>query len=104
VHPTFLPTVISTLELLKISKDEAKKRVILMTYVEDPSQFKKEGWMVLGDLLDAKKKPEKEEVFVGKDTDETALLCYSSGTTGLSKGVEVCASLLLAPKLCLISL
>lgn len=32
---------------------------------------------------------EKEEMFPGEQAKETMMLCYSSGTTGLSKGVEV---------------
>jgi 4-coumarate--CoA ligase len=32
----------------------------------------------------------QEERFDGDQSNETVYLCYSSGTTGLSKGVEVC--------------
>ena len=35
----------------------------------------------------------KEEVFDGQLSNETALLCYSSGTCGKPKGVEVSPSL-----------
>jgi 4-coumarate--CoA ligase len=34
-------------------------------------------------------KLQEEEKFDGDLADETVYLCYSSGTTGLSKGVEV---------------
>lgn len=37
-------------------------------------------------------KLESEERFDGDQADETVYLCYSSGTTGLSKGVEVSSS------------
>ncbi|KDQ11288.1 hypothetical protein BOTBODRAFT_177525 [Botryobasidium botryosum FD-172 SS1] len=66
VHPSLLTVLLETLSLLGVSSKEAEKR--------------------LEDLM-RNGKVEKEEAFDGAQADETALLCYSSGTTGLSKGV-----------------
>lgn len=45
-------------------------------------------WMRLEEFL-TWGKLESEEKFTGEQVHESIMLCYSSGTTGLSKGVEV---------------
>lgn len=45
-------------------------------------------WMRLEEFLQWGKL-ESEEKFTGEQVHESIMLCYSSGTTGLSKGVEV---------------
>lgn len=48
------------------------------------------GCLKMPDLL-AGPRLEQEEKFDGAESRETVYMCYSSGTTGLPKGVEVCA-------------
>ncbi|KIK61144.1 hypothetical protein GYMLUDRAFT_997752 [Collybiopsis luxurians FD-317 M1] len=78
------------------SKEEAERRIILL-----PDDF---DWIPGGKKTNSKKhtpgltrfedllglgKLEREEEFNGEDAEqETAFLCYSSGTTGKPKGVE----------------
>lgn len=55
---------------------------------------KENGWgWTLSDFI-GKGKLEDEEKFDGEKAHETAYLCYSSGTTGKPKGVEVCPILI----------
>ncbi|KAH9048035.1 AMP binding protein [Lactarius hengduanensis] len=68
--------------------DEARRRLVVMDiYGNGAETARKFGLLDLGDLLGHGALPE-EEKFTGRQTDETLLLCYSSGTTGKPKGVE----------------
>ncbi|KAF9514737.1 hypothetical protein BS47DRAFT_1372215 [Hydnum rufescens UP504] len=92
VHPTLFSLVIKTLSLLGVTDDEARRRVVVMSYVDQDRADEKAAeigseWTRLSELLGQERLP-SEELFVGDQVHETALLCYSSGTTGLSKGVE----------------
>jgi long-subunit acyl-CoA synthetase (AMP-forming) len=58
-----------------------------MTYGSTPTKGT-EKYTQLDSLLHSGKF-DKEERFDGELSNETVYLCYSSGTTGLSKGVEV---------------
>lgn len=71
---------------MNIPQVEARKRVIII----DPSEkyVGLDGWTRFEDLL-GKGHLEQEQSFSGQRSHETALICYSSGTTGLAKGVEV---------------
>ncbi|CCO29735.1 putative 4-coumarate--CoA ligase 3 Short=4CL 3 [Rhizoctonia solani AG-1 IB] len=86
VHPALLETLVKALELLKVPAEEARKRIVLMNFEEKVPKGA-EGYAQLDSLLAAGKLDE-EERFDGDLSDETVYLCYSSGTTGLSKGVE----------------
>ena len=93
VHPLLLPTAIKTLQGLGLSEEQVKERVIIMSHTtQDEKDEKTVGisadWKRLKQWRSGKKLA-KEEEFTGSQVHETALLCYSSGTTGLSKGVEV---------------
>lgn len=93
VGPSVFHTLIATLKLLKVSEEEMKKRVVIMSYtsediLEESLQGIDQSWMRLHTLLQ-KGRINAPVRLTGKATDETALMCYSSGTTGLSKGVEV---------------
>lgn len=59
----------------------------MMTYGTAPTKGT-ESYTQLDSLLRGGKLAQ-EEFFDGDASDETVYLCYSSGTTGLSKGVEV---------------
>lgn len=86
-HPSLLQNAVETLRLIKVSEGDIKRRIIL---AGPPSSYASiEGdWRRFDDLL-GKGQLDKEEPFDGEAADETALLCYSSGTTSRSKGVEV---------------
>ena len=90
-HPTFVPAVLEMLELNGVSKEEARSRIIVMG-VEDKDATAK-GFIHMDDLL-GKGRLNAPERFDGPLSNETVYLCYSSGTTGKPKGVEV--SLLLS--------
>ncbi|KAG8720268.1 hypothetical protein FRC08_000704 [Ceratobasidium sp. 394] len=86
VHPALVQTLFKAFEELNVPVNEAKKRVVLMNFGENaPAGM--ESFVQLDSLLQGGKLQE-EERFDGDLSDETVYLCYSSGTTGLSKGVE----------------
>ena len=87
VHPTLLQVARSMFESIGVSKEMADKRIVVMDLdSNDISGVRGLKGLIGGDAL------EKEELFEGKDAHETAVVCYSSGTTGHPKGVEVCLS------------
>ncbi|KAG9127778.1 hypothetical protein FRC07_009366 [Ceratobasidium sp. 392] len=86
VHPAFVPTLLKAFEVLKVPAKEAGKRVVLMNF-EEAAPMGGEKYVQIDSLLKSGKL-EEEENFDGDLSDETVYLCYSSGTTGLSKGVE----------------
>ncbi|CAE6350170.1 unnamed protein product [Rhizoctonia solani] len=86
VHPALLATLFKAFEILKIPAHEAQKRIVIMTYGVAPIKGT-EKYTQLDALLRAGKF-NTEENFDGELSNETVYLCYSSGTTGLSKGVE----------------
>ena len=105
VHPALLPTLFKAFEVLKVPAKEAQKRVSdtpraprvhdteenLLGYCNELQRTYPQRSRVLRQFDSLLKcgKLEAEERFDGELADETVYLCYSSGTTGLSKGVEV---------------
>lgn len=88
VEPTLIPNVLETLKTLGYNETEAKKRIIAVDWHIPHDEKAVKGFVKLTDLV-GKGSLREEEKFIGKQTDETVLLCYSSGTTGKPKGVEV---------------
>jgi acyl-CoA synthetase (AMP-forming)/AMP-acid ligase II len=85
-HPDLVQTVLDMFEQIGVSPADAKKRIVLATWGfagTVPS-----GYVTMDDLL-GKGAVAHEERFDGQDAHQTAMCCYSSGTTSLPKGVEV---------------
>ena len=85
VHPLLVSIVEDAFGELGLAKHEAKRRVILASWgISGPlsSEYYSMENLFYSQL-------ESEVGFNGRDADETALMCYSSGTTGHPKGVEV---------------
>lgn len=88
VHPVLLPVVLETFKLLDMDFGEAQRRIIVADWGMEPLQAGSQDYIRMSDLL-GRGALQEEEKFPGEQTHETALLCYSSGTTGKPKGVEV---------------
>jgi 4-coumarate--CoA ligase len=88
VHPLLVRNLLDGFKLLGVSEDEARKRMILGDWNEKLDQPPPAGFVSITDLI-GKGKLAEEAKFAGRYANETALLCFSSGTTGLAKGVEV---------------
>ena len=84
VHPALLPVARKMFESIGVSKKDADARMIIMDLESDGQ----DGVRGLKTLIGGKALA-KEEPFEGKRAHETAVVCYSSGTTGRPKGVEV---------------
>lgn len=86
VSSSLVHTALGMFKLLNIDPGDALGRMIVYSDGEPaqlPNKFTRyEDLSIRGTLS-------KEEPFDGKLSNETALLCYSSGTSGKPKGVEV---------------
>lgn len=94
-HPQFISNLYTAFKILNIPEDEATKKIVVGDWMEDPVALKKglgkfanKSFTMLTELLQAGKM-DNEANFDGRYAHETTLLCFSSGTTGLAKGVEV---------------
>ena len=92
-HPIFMPAVLAMLESNGISKEEAKSRIIVMGVGDKDATAR--GFIHMDDLF-GHGRLNAAERFDGPLSHETASLCYSSGTTGNPKCVQV--SLLLSSR------
>jgi acyl-CoA synthetase (AMP-forming)/AMP-acid ligase II len=89
-HPDLVPIVFAMFKQIGVSDDEARRRLVVLDLGRSGAEVaRKVGVLGLGDLLGHGALP-AEEKFSGSQASETQLLCYSSGTTGKPKGVEVC--------------
>jgi 4-coumarate--CoA ligase len=93
VHPALLDTLLKTFASLGLSDAVAQKRVVIMAFTSLEKAMEKQlkigsQWVRFEEFL-KQGKLDKEEIFSGNEVHESIMLCYSSGTTGLSKGVEV---------------
>jgi len=86
VHPTLVPIVVAMLGGSGMSNEEIRKRIIVMGVGDKRTTAK--GFIHMDDLM-AKGTLSAAERFDGPLSNETVYLCYSSGTTGQPKGVEV---------------
>ncbi|KAH8113275.1 AMP binding protein [Phellopilus nigrolimitatus] len=75
-YPALVPIALEMFTLLKVDAKEARSRIVVASW-----GLSDKGQKELVNL-------EKEENFDGHLSNETALLCYSSGTTGKPKGVQ----------------
>ena len=82
----FLPTVLTMFESNGISKEEAKSRIIIMGMGDKYTAAR--GFIHMDDLF-GHGRLNAAERFDGPLSNETVYLCYSSGTTGNPKCVEV---------------
>ncbi|CAG8703184.1 14115_t:CDS:2, partial [Acaulospora colombiana] len=75
-------------KLMKVPLEEARKRIVIADWNEGfPSTDLPHGFTMLSEMVQVGKL-EQEAAFDGRYANETCLMCYSSGTTGLAKGVE----------------
>jgi 4-coumarate--CoA ligase len=81
-----LKNISEALRLMGVNDVEIKKRIIQAT----PAHSAVLGWRSMDELF-GKGQLTREEPFDGAAAHETVLLCYSSGTTSKSKGVEASA-------------
>lgn len=93
-----IPVVLEVFKSLGLSEKETKKRIVVMTDslhwaggAFDSISPAAQNYIALSDLL-GRGTFVAEEKFYGELANETVYMCYSSGTTGQPKGVEVCCS------------
>ncbi|GJE97813.1 acyl--CoA ligase [Phanerochaete sordida] len=88
-HPSAVPLVHATLRARGLAERDIRQRVVLLAPDgEVPHELRTAGWVGL-DRLDTTPVLGVPERFDGDEADATALIYFSSGTTGLSKGVEL---------------
>ena len=86
VHPVLVPSVVTMLEASGMSNEEVRRRIIVMGLGDKGATAK--GFIHMDDLM-GEGTLSTAERFDGPLSNETVYLCYSSGTTGKPKGVEV---------------
>lgn len=89
VHPLMLNVALEAFKSIGFSDAESRRRIIVADYGYVNRDGPLGNFVHLDDLLNAGSWQE-EETFSGESSYQAALLCYSSGTTGKPKGVEVC--------------
>jgi len=72
--------------MMNFDETEEKRRII--TFGDLPLSPGVQGYMNLKDIFGGREL-QRPESFDGDQSQETALICYSSGTTSKPKGVEV---------------
>jgi 4-coumarate--CoA ligase len=88
VSSSLVHTALDMFKLLDLSPADALSRMIVYSDGES-SQLPKNVKVTRYEDLSTRGILPKEEPFDGQLSNETALLCYSSGTSGKPKGVEV---------------
>lgn len=99
VQPELLEVVLSALSLSGVQEKDVRKRVLLLAQpsvegpvtanIKDEKLKKKSEELFNVDDILVENKAFQPEAFEGKDAHKTVMLFYSSGTTGLPKGVEI---------------
>jgi len=91
VYPTLLPVLLEAWKLLKVDNEAVRRRTVVLNWPVGTDAAKPDptlsGWVNFSQLLTLGKL-EREVSFDGPRASTTAMMCYSSGTTGLAKGVE----------------
>ncbi|KZV84251.1 acetyl-CoA synthetase-like protein [Exidia glandulosa HHB12029] len=88
VHPTMLPSLEQAWVQLGVDPDQARRRTVLVSWEPwNAASAPLSTWTTISTLLSLGSL-QQEVTFEGNKVHETAMLCYSSGTTGLAKGVE----------------
>jgi len=85
---SLVPVALKMLELAGIRPEDAAKRMIVFVDGVSTESLPALPFISYEDIT-GKGMLKEEEKFPGEQANETALLCYSSGTSGLPKGVEV---------------
>lgn len=88
VHPVLVPNVLKMFELLDVDLTEARRKIVVMDWFPGEAQKGPSDFVCMTDLL-GKESLKEEEKISSEQTLDTIILCYSSGTTGKPKGVEV---------------
>jgi len=88
VSSSLIHTALATFKLLNFGHEDALSRIIVYPDGEDAS-FPKGLKFTRYEDISTRGLLSKEEPFDGQLSNQTALLCYSSGTSGKPKGVEV---------------
>jgi len=88
VSSSLVPVALKMLELARVRPEDAAKRTVVFMD-GTPTEPLPALPFVSYDALMQKGRLKEEEKFPGEQANETPLLCYSSGMSGLPKGVEV---------------
>ena len=86
---SLVSVALKMLELAGIRPEDAAKIIIVFDDGVSTEQLPTLPFIPYEGIVDQGRLKE-EEKFPGSQANETVLLCYSSGTSGLPKGVEVC--------------
>ena len=85
---SLVPVALEMLELAGIRPEDAARRVIVFVDGVSTGPLPRLPFIPYEGIAE-RGKLKGEEKFPGEQANETVLLCYSSGTSGLPKGVEV---------------
>jgi len=85
---SLVPVALKMLELAGIHPEDTANRIVVFADGVSTEPLPALPFIPYDDITE-KGWLKVEEKFLGEQADETALLCYSSGTSGLPKGVEV---------------
>ncbi|EKM52327.1 uncharacterized protein PHACADRAFT_211599 [Phanerochaete carnosa HHB-10118-sp] len=94
VHPAALPVAVAAMTSMGFSRADIEKRILLLARRQDLSAFTipQGAWVTLDDLLAALPDTSSSSIpedFNGSDAHQTAVIFFSSGTTGRSKAVAL---------------
>jgi len=88
VSSSLVPVALQMLELAGVRREDAAKGIVVFMDGVSTDPLPALPFISFEDVAE-KGRLKEEENFPGEQANETILLCYSSGTSGLPKGVEV---------------